>query len=101
MDRWCPGPPMERAATHSVRFFRLTHDDAGLGADEIATGLRQVRMLNDGHDTLEPIHRDPGRDVVPAEQAQRHICSLLAICSRLCASMCVTRRCVCLASLRI
>ena len=46
------------AATHSVRFFRLTHDDAGLGADEIATGLRQVRMLNDGHDTFEPIHRD-------------------------------------------
>ena len=70
------------ATTRSIRFCGLTHDDAGLGADKIATGLRQVRMLNDGHDTLEPIHRDPGRDVLPAEQAQRYICSLLAICSR-------------------
>ena len=70
------------ATTRSIRFCDLTHDDAGLGADEIATGLRQVRMLNDGHDTFEPIHRDPGRDVVPKEQAQRllHIFSFLAVC---------------------
>jgi hypothetical protein len=65
----------------SIRFCDLTHDDAGLGADEIATGLRQIRVLNDGHDTLEPIHRDPGRDVVLTEQAPRYICSFLAICS--------------------
>jgi len=70
------------ATTRSIRFCDLTHDEAGLSADEIATGLRQVRVLNDGHDTLEPIHRDPGRDVVLTEQAPRYICSFLAICSR-------------------
>jgi hypothetical protein len=70
------------ATTRSIRFCDLTHDEAGLSADEIATGLRQVRVLNDGHDTIEPIHRDPGRDVELKEQAPRYICSFLAICSR-------------------
>jgi hypothetical protein len=59
-------------------------DNAGLGLDEIAPGLPEVRSFDDRHDTFDPVGRDPSRDVIGAQEAQRLLNSLLAVCPWLC-----------------
>jgi hypothetical protein len=53
-------------------------DNAGLGLDEIAPGLPEVRSFDDRHDAFDPVGRDPSRDVICAQEAQRLLNSLLA-----------------------
>jgi hypothetical protein len=50
----------------------------------IAPGLPEVRSFDDRHDAFDPVGRDPSRDVIGAQEAQRLLNSLLAVCPWLC-----------------
>ena len=43
-------------------FLQWIRDDAGLGSDEVASELPEIRSLNNRHDTFDRMRRAPSRD---------------------------------------